>query len=49
MNHRLFILSFLAIAVCLVSAGVGTADDVNTTFEGHFIGMTDGISWLNTE
>jgi hypothetical protein len=43
MNHRLFILPFLAIAVCLVSIGVGTADNVNVIFEGHFGGNTDTV------
>jgi hypothetical protein len=43
MNHRLFILPFLAIAVCLVSAGVGTADDVDVTYEGHFGGSMDAV------
>jgi len=43
MNHRLFILPFLAIAVCLVCIDVGMADDVDITYEGHFGGITDAV------
>jgi len=35
-SSRILILLLIAAAVCMVSAGVGAADDVDVTFEGHF-------------
>ncbi len=37
---RLLLVALIAAAVCMVSAGVGAADEVNVTFEGHFGGVT---------
>ena len=37
-------LALLGAVVCMVSAGVGAADEVNVTFEGHFGGATYAVA-----
>ena len=37
-------LALIAAAVCMASAGVGAAAEVNVTFEGHFGGATDACA-----
>jgi hypothetical protein len=39
-GSRMLVLVLIAAAVCAMSAGVGAADEVNVTFEGHFGGAT---------
>jgi len=41
---RLLLVALIAAAVCMAGAGVGAADEVNVTFEGHFGGVTDAIA-----
>ena len=38
--RKLLVLVFLAVAVCVMSAGVGAVDEVNVTIPGHFGGAT---------
>ncbi|MEA3324621.1 MAG: hypothetical protein U9Q37_05715 [Euryarchaeota archaeon] len=40
----LLLVVLIAVAVCMVSAGVGAADDVGVTFEGHFGGVTYAVA-----
>ena len=40
---RMLILMFIA-AVCVASVGVGAADEVDVTFEGHFGGVTSAVA-----
>ena len=42
-RSRMLMIALIAAAVCLVSAGVGVADEVNVTFEGRFGGTTDAV------
>jgi len=37
-KYRILMIVFITAAVCVMSAGIGTAEDVNITFEGHFGG-----------
>jgi len=39
-THRMLMIVLMTAAVCVMSAGIGTAEDVNLTFEGHFWGST---------
>ncbi len=39
-RSRMSMLMLIAAAVCVASAGVGAADEVDVTFEGHFGGAT---------
>jgi len=41
---RLLLVALIAAAVCMASAGVGAANDVNVTLEGHFGGETDAVA-----
>ena len=35
-KHRILMIVFMTAAVCVMNAGIGTAEDVNLTLEGHF-------------
>ena len=39
-KYRILMIVFITAAVCMMSAGIGTAEDVNLTLEGHFGGLT---------
>ena len=39
-SSRMLTTVLIAAAVCMTSAAVGAADEVNVTFEGHFGGET---------
>ena len=43
MTHLLLVAA-VAIVVCMASAGVGAADEVDVTFEGHFGGVTYAVA-----
>jgi len=42
--RRMLIIVLIAAAMCVVSAGVGAADEVDVTFEGHLGGATYAVA-----
>ena len=42
-KYRILMIVFITAAMCVMSAGIGTAEDVNLTLEGHFGGATDAV------
>ena len=46
-THRIFILVVVTIAMCLISASVGAASEVNLTLEGHFGGTIESVAISN--
>jgi len=39
-KYRILMIVFITTVVCVMSVGIGTAEDVNLTLEGHFGGVT---------